>query len=378
MSMPVGLLTDADPLQPAPGMTAISLFSGCGGSDIGAKHAGVDVIFANDDHPATARTYKRFKKLIASDETEFRDCDVADIKSFPSCDLVLGCYPCQSFTMGGPRRPETDSRTRLYHEFARCLRIAKPKFFVAENVAGLKWLDDGKYLQAQLETFGGSGPGYRVSVQLLDAKEYGVPADRRRIFMVGVRRDLGLWYQFPDPTHGPGSPRKRPYASHGKRLMRLRPPSDQDYYHQGADPFSWWYMSRNRKRPWTAPSYTILANWRHVPLHPASPLMRLVESDLKRKSWQRWEFTKKHDVPAGSLMLRNPRRLSWRECESLQTLPLELEPEGTVEQKYWQIGNAVPPLLMQRIVEPLVTESGLSEEAPAPVQRAGGSRPVAP
>jgi DNA (cytosine-5)-methyltransferase 1 len=345
-------------------LKAISLFSGCGGSDLGATRAGIDIVLANDNYAPAAQTYKRFKSLLASDAVDFRDSDVREIRAFPSCELLLGCYPCQSFSMGGPRNPESDPRTKLYREFRRCLNATNPRYFVAENVAGMKWLESGQYLEAQLRSFKDAGNGYRASVAMLNAKDYGVPADRKRIFIVGVRKDLHAWYHFPPPTHGPNSEGEVPYESHGKALVHLPVEADGEYYNQGTEPFSWWYMSRNRKRPWREPSHTIVANWRHLPLHPASPKMRLVESDLAKKSFQRWEFTRSYDAPKDQAKLPEPRRLSWRECAALQTFPPEFEPHGTIEQKCLQIGNAVPPLLMQRIVEGLVTKACLFDERP--------------
>lgn len=346
------------------GLTAISLFSGCGGSDLGAKHAGVDVVLANDSNIHAAATYRKYRELIASTEVDLRAGDVRDIASFPKCDLLIGCYPCQSFTMGGPRDPASDDRTLLYQEFQRCLRQAKPKYFVAENVAGLKWLHDGVYLEEQLDSFARAANGYRVSLKLLDAKEFGIPADRKRIFMVGVRKDLLAWYRFPDETHGPKSKGRQPYVSHGDALKLLPAGNASDIYRGGREPFSWWYMSRNRKRPWHLPAYTVVANWRHATLHPASPKMRLVSSDLRNGSKQLWKFTHDYDVPEGLPRLEEARRLSWRECSALQSFPIDFEPVGPTEAKYWQIGNAVPPLLMQRIVEGLVTGKALTDERP--------------
>jgi DNA (cytosine-5)-methyltransferase 1 len=345
-------------------LKTVSLFSGCGGSDYGAKLAGATVVFANDISRHAAKTYRLHKTLIASDGVDFREGDIQEIASLPSCDLLMGCYPCQSFTMGGPRSPSTDPRTKLYREFFRCLRATGPKYFVVENVAGMKWLEDGRYLEEQLDSFVKAGKGYRVSVAVLNAKDYGVPAERKRIFLVGVRKDLFAWYHFPQPTHGPRSSRKRPYASHGAAIAHLPLDADGEYYHWGSEEFSWWYMSRNRRRQWSDPSLTIVANWRHLPLHPASPSLVLAESDLERRSFQRWEFTEEYDVPDGHKRLEHPRRLSWRECALLQTFPPDLRPSGSLAEKHLQIGNAVPPLLMRAIIVGIVNGSSLSDERP--------------
>jgi DNA (cytosine-5)-methyltransferase 1 len=345
-------------------LTAVSLFSGCGGSDLGAKRAGVDVVLANDNNAYAAATYRKYRRLIASQEVDFRDCDIRDIHTFPSADLLLGCYPCQSFTMGGKRDPNSDDRTDLYQQFHRALKQIRPKYFVAENVAGLKWLQDGVFLDEQIDAFMKAGDGYRLSVKLLDAKDYGVPADRKRIFIVGVRKNLESWYQFPVPVYGPSSRGKRAYKAHGEILKALPLDASTETYTHRREPFSWWYLSRNRKRAWHHPAFTVVSNWRHVTLHPASPKMRLVRSDLRNRSRQAWEFTSEYDVPDSLPRLELPRRLSWRECAILQTFPSRFDPTGSVEAKYMQIGNAVPPLLMQWILRGLVTESALSDEQP--------------
>lgn len=343
-------------------LIGVSLFSGCGGSDLGAKRAGVDVVFSNDCFTPATNTYETFKSIIATDDTVVCGDDIRDINTFPPCDILIGCYPCQSFTMGGPRMPESDERTSLYKEFLRCLEQTNPRYFVVENVAGMQWLEQGRYLYEQIKAFSEAGQGYLVSFMSLNAKDYGVPADRKRIFLVGVRRDVGAYYWFPRPTHGLLSASQTPYASHGEAIKALPLDCPGEYYHPEKEPFSWWFMSRNRKRAWNAPAYTVVSNWRHMTLHPASPTMHMVSSDWRNGSKQSWEFTQEYEhlsVSNDLPVLERPRRLSWRECALLQTFPSEIEPAGSVEAKYWQVGNAVPPLLMEHIVREITSGAGL-------------------
>ena len=343
-------------------LTTVSLFSGCGGSDLGAHRAGATIVYASDIRQDSITTYTANRHLFDVDSNDVHCQDVTDITALPAADLIIGCYPCQSFSMGGPRRPESDHRTKLFREFIRCINLLNPKFIVAENVAGLAWLRGGQYLQEQTAAFQEAGAGYHISWKLLNAKDYGIPADRRRVFIIGCRTDLGIRYDFPEPTHGDGL-HQVPWVAHGPLIAHLPIEPVGDYYDYTKEPFSWWYLSRNRKRPWTAPSYAISGNWRHLPLHPASPTMRLVSSDLEHGSRQRWEFTKGYDdegVQPPPPRLESPRRLSWRECAILQTFPSDFVPHGTVESKLWQIGNAVPPTLMEAIMRPLITEEALS------------------
>lgn len=345
-------------------LITVSLFSGCA-DDIGAKKAGAEIIFANDNDADAVATYRKYLHLASESGVEVKEGDIAEIKSFPPCDLLIGCYPCQSFTMGGPRSPDDDPRSKLYLEFKRCLAISNPLFFVTENVPGLAWLNGGKHLRAQLECFHEVGKGYNISLELVNPKDYGIPQDRRRLIIIGVRKDLGLHYWFPNATHGTPESGLLARASHGNAIAMIPIGIEGEYYDYPAQPFSWWYMSRNRKRRWEDPSYTIQANWRHVPLHPASPTMRMVESNLKDGFKQSWKFTNDYDHlddHPERPKLKKPRRLSWRECAAIQTYPLGFEPVGSIASKYKQIGNATPPLLMEVIIKGIVEEAALRVE----------------
>ena len=346
----------------------ISLFSGCGGMDLGAERAGAKIVLANDSMKAAAETHaKNFK-------ARFIHGPVEQIERFPRADLVIGGYPCQSFSMGGVRDPDRDHRTQLYQHFARCVDEVSPKFFVAENVSGLRALQNGRFLDEQLELFSRAGQegGYNLAVRLLRAEEHGVPQRRKRLFIVGVRRDLKLHYWFPQATHAKieAAVKKglEPFTSHGDQIAGLPLWPTGEFYERPHDPdghFAWYYMSRNRKASWAAPSFTVVANWRHITLHPAGPVMRLTWSDLADGWKQRWDFAEEfeHTVAQPERpVLEVPRRLSWRECALIQTFPPGFEPAGDAERKFEQIGNAVPPMLAEAVVRPLLDGSGLREE----------------
>ena len=132
-------------------------------------------------------------------DTDYRLCDVTDVDSFASADLLAGCYPCQGFSQGRARDPKR-KLNHLYREFDRVLRKIKPKAFIVENVSGMSRRDFRHLLNNQVVRF--RLAGYRVTCKMLDAKQYGVPQDRERIFIVGIRSDLGTTYDFPSPTHG--------------------------------------------------------------------------------------------------------------------------------------------------------------------------------
>jgi DNA (cytosine-5)-methyltransferase 1 len=335
--------------------------------DFGVREAGGDVVFANDVLKAAAETHKRYFP-----ETDFNLGDIREIDAFPEADLVVGGYPCQSFSMGGNRRPENDPRTYLFREFARTVASCNAKFFVAENVSGLKSVESGRWLQQQVDAYASLGEhGYRIRYQVLDAQDYGVPQRRKRLFIVGVRKDLGLEYEFPEPTHGSTKDVRRrgllPYTSHGDAIRGLPLWPTGEFYERPHDPeghFSWYYMSRNRKAAWAEPSFTVVANFRHTTLHPASSTMKLLWSNLADGWKQGWGFSGEYEHLAHDPLLpvlEQPRRLSWREAAAIQTFPQGFEPDGDLMRKFEQIGNAVPPLLAAKIIRPLISGEGLHE-----------------
>lgn len=321
-------------------MKAVSLFSGCGGSDAGVISAGFDVVMAND-----IISYARDAYLANLPPTDYVLGDVAKIQSFPDAELLVGCYPCQGFSQGGAR--EADRRVnRLYLEFSRALDKIAPKAFIAENVSGLQRSTYQHILKDQIEKFSAAGPyGYDVVWQELKAHEYGVPQERKRLVIVGLRKDLGLRYTFPAPTHGPKA--VQPYLSIGQALEGMPAWPTGEYCE---DEFHWYYLSRNRRRDWAEVSKTIVAHMRHMPLHPISPSLTRIHTD-------KWEFSE--DAPA--------RRFSYREAARLQGFTADylshggdfVFPEDCVHSsgqdgnamryRYKVIGNAVPPPLFRAV-----------------------------
>lgn len=339
-------------------MSAVSLFSGCGGLDLGAESASIKTIYAIDSSEIAAKTLS--DNFI---ETDVVHSNIESIKVFPKADILIGGYPCQSFSMGGRRAPATDKRSDLYLQYAKGLNDIDPFFFVAENVPGLKSVNGGHYLKEQIATFSACGAhGFNVEWAVLNSASFGVPQKRKRLFIVGVRKDLSKKFVFPMPTHGEEG-HLLDFVSHGKVIKDLPLwPSGEFYHHPKDEPFSWYYMSRNRKASWDQPGYTIVANWRHTPLHPSGPIMVKEWSDLKNGFKQGWAFTELYDdslMHSKSAVLETPRRLSWHECARIQTFPDSFNFLGNTMQRIQQIGNAVPPLLAKSIFEHLVSGDGL-------------------
>lgn len=299
---------------------ALSLFSGCGGSDLALKGLGIDVVWANDIWDTACQTYSDN----LPDSTV--ECgDIRDFSSFPKADLLVGCYPCQGFTQGG-RRDWGESINFLYRQFDRVLRKLQPKAFVVENVVGMSFGANRELLDAQLTRY--RLAGYSVKWKVLYAHEHGVAQYRRRIFIVGVRSDIrDFRYDFPKPN--------RRVITQRDRIGRFGEAQPGTF---NEEPLHWYYLSRNRRSDWDTPSPCIVGHWRHIPLHPDSPPLERVGAD-------KWRFS--HEGPV--------RRLSFPECAALQGFPKRFRwKRGSVRDRFQMIGNAVPPPLFSAVAASLM------------------------
>lgn len=295
--------------------TAVSLFCGAGGLDLGFDHAGYKTIWANDLDKDACKTHRNWSKT----NVVCGDISKVDYSTIPVSDVMLGGFPCQGFSLSGPRKID-DSRNVLYKHYVKLVKQNKPMAFIGENVKGLLTMGGGKIIDAIIADF--SDCGYDVYYKLVNAKNFGVPQDRERVIIIGFRKDLNVvGFEIP--------------ASSGK-TMTLReaiggmPEAKPDDICD--DPYSSRYMSRNRKRNWDDVSYTIPAMAKQVALWPGSPDMEKIDRDC-------WQF--------GSTGLT--RRLSWREAAAIQTFPTDLEFYGDLTSIYKQIGNAVPVALAEYV-----------------------------
>ncbi|MEA3512167.1 MAG: DNA cytosine methyltransferase [Campylobacterota bacterium] len=326
-------------------MNIISLFSGAGGLDLGFEKAGFKTIWANEYDKEIWKTF----------ENNFPDTilDRRSISKVPSDEIpetlgLIGGPPCQSWSEAGKSRGIEDHRGQLFFEFIRVLRDKKPLFFLAENVSGMLASRHSVALENIKKHIIDSG--YNLSFKLLNAHDYKVPQDRKRVFFVGFRKDLNMTFKFPR-----GFSKKRFLQDVIDDLKdNVLSASDKNYtngdkcnidnheYMTGG--FSSMFMSRNRVRSWDEPSFTIQAGGRHAPLHPQAPKMEFVEKD-KRK------FVK------GSENLY--RRLSVRECARIQTFPDSHKfYYKNVSAGYKMVGNAVPPNLAYFLAKKIIEDLG--------------------
>jgi DNA (cytosine-5)-methyltransferase 1 len=304
----------------------ISLFSGCGGSDVALRQLGYRIVWANDLSESAASTYRdNFGPTI-------NQGDIRDFGHFPDAELLVGCYPCQGFTQGGRRNP-ADSINFLYQQFDRVLRRVQPSAFIVENVNGMAYGRNQELLRNQLCRY--RLAGYRVGWQVLDAQNYGVAQCRRRVFIVGISSKLKYPYLFPQ---------KIGLARTQRDVLTGFPEWPEGEFND--EPFHWYYLSRNRRHEWDQPSPCIVGHWRHVPLHPMSPPLRRIHTD-------KWIFSEGGRA----------RRLSYRECAALQGFPSSFSwQRGSVRQRFQMIGNAVPPPLFAAVAGSLLDLWGATDE----------------
>lgn len=307
-------------------MKVISLFSGCGGLDLGFIKAGFNVVWANEYDKTIWETYKRNHKDTKLDERSILNIPSSEI---PYADGIIGWPPCQSWSEAWSMRGIEDKRWQLFFEFIRVLRDKKPKFFLAENVSWILAPRHNEAVKNIIKEF--ESCGYDVNLKLLNAHDYWVAQDRKRVFFVWFRKDLNVTYSFPKPIKIKKNLRDaiwdlpKPQPSRNNKVVLDLDLPNHEYMTGG---FSTMYMSRNRVRSWEEPSFTIQAGWRHAPIHPDAPKMTLVW--LNKRIFEPWKE-------------QLYRRLSIRECLRVQTFPDNfILYYNSLIDGYKMVGNAVP------------------------------------
>lgn len=302
----------------------VSLFSGCGGLDLGFRQAGFNVVWANDIEMSVRETY-----LQNHPNTPIitKDISKIDLSEIPASDGIIGGPPCQSWSVAGQQKGIHDYRGKLFLSYINIIILKQPKFFLIENVKGLL---DEKF-KGIFSTFLSllENAGYEVHWKLLDSVNYGVPQNRSRIYIIGFLKNLHIKYIFP--------------AEINERLNMLNAIGDLDCLNSVSNheiyqgPFGEYYYRGNRRRAWNQPSFTIHATGENAPLHPSSPPMIYY-------GHENWGFQEKN--------LRNYRRLSVRECARIQSFPDSFVFKGeNILSQYKMIGNAVPPKMGKILAE---------------------------
>ena len=321
-----------------------SLFAGAGGLDLGFHQAGFEIPWANEYDKNIWATYERNAPRTFLDKRSITHVQPEDL---PDIDGLIGGPPCQSWSEAGMSRGIEDHRGQLFFEYLRLLEAKRPRFFLAENVAGLLFSRHDEAFSTILRQF--CDLGYNVSYGLLNTNGFGVPQSRERVIIVGYQTSVGKFFVPPQPM----PQQERPVLRSAIWDLRdtAMPALDGTYgnidletpnHEYLVGTYSTIFMSRNRVRTWDEPSYTIQAGGRHAPLHPQAPRMVKLEKDRR-------EFVKgKEDLY---------RRLSVREAARVQTFPDEFIFEyESVLNGYKMIGNAVPVEFARRLALQIKTD----------------------
>ena len=342
--------------------TAVSLFAGAGGLDVGIERAGFEVVTATDVDEDCVETLRANKErgipvadctghahlaetlLIRAPVEELVAADLtpAGATSRWRPDLLTGGPPCQPFSSAGRQRSVADPRGRLFEDFVRLAALLRPRFVLFVNVRGLVTARGpsgrpGEALALVRDAF--EGIGFSTTFALLNAADYGAPQRRVRLFMLATA--AGELPGFPDATHSrePPSPdlfgaQRKPWVTLGEFLAAQPSPSLDEIVRPSpqlaeglaALPDGRGVRSPGRPEPtrpgghWGYRQGTFIAD----PALPARTVTAAVTQD-----WVR--------APDATL-----RRLTLRECAGLQGFPQAWELCGNTASRFRQVGNAVP------------------------------------
>lgn len=332
---------------------AVSLFAGAGGLDLGAEQSGcARVVWANDNDPFACETYRRNLGAHIF-EGDVRELPVPSV----NCDILLAGPPCQDFSTLWNHDGARTARGNLFKEVARFLAELGPAGFVIENVPGLlsanrgaAWTIVRHALRAPASfLFGRAGVRYDVTAQVVDMADLGVPQHRERLMVLGVRRDLGLR---PPLIPAPAADRHRTVAE----------VLDQDPIPEGAP-----NHERGLDSPEVVERLKLIPpgkNYEAIPQGHPLAVKGLISHVYRRLDPAQPSYTMIANGGGGTHGYHHvePRRLSNRERARLQTFPDDFVfadggggrgGRSAYPRVRRQVGNAVPPLAAERIVDSL-------------------------
>jgi len=347
--------------------TVVDLFAGCGGLSYGLEMAGFNILLGTDSWQDCLNTFQHNHKnsrVLCGDIRKLESGEIAKSAGKPRPTLVVGGPPCQGFSLSGPRE-FYDERNRLYLEFLRVVRDLRPRGFVIENVPGLAGLFGGRVKERIMDEF--SKLGYKVNAKILNASDYGVPQDRKRIIFVGLRNTV---FEFPEQTYLNGSENGSAPANGQRKLTVRTAIGDLPLLNgnKGAEKMP--YKLRPKNEYQAAMRKGSRAIFNHVASNHTNltaDIIALVPEggnyrDLPRHlrntrnfhiAWTRLHREKPSPtIDTGHRHHFHPtenRVPTVRESARIQSFPDKFRFLGTKTSQYKQVGNAVPPLLAYAI-----------------------------
>ena len=305
-------------------MKTFSMFSGVGGFELGAKMASEDIEFvgySEIDKYAIQVYEKHFPGV-----KNYGNATTIVGKELPDFDLLVAGFPCQAFSVAGNREGFNETRGTLFFEIARILSIKRPRYLLLENVKGLLSHDKGKTFQTILKVL--SDLGYGVEWQVLNSKDYGVPQNRERVFIVGSFEN-NISDDFFSFTYSNTIPNITDI---------IKPAVDEKFYYRSDK-----YMYKDLIKDIT--SKDTFYQWRRVYVREnKNNICPTLTANMG---------TGGHNVP---LILTNDgvRKLSPTEVERLQGFPDEWTGGLSDTQRYKTLGNAVTTTVVKAVMERLL------------------------
>lgn len=319
----------------------ISLFAGCGGLDLGFHQAGFEIVYANDIEKSVKATYEHNLGNIEI-------CDIRDVDKdkIPDADAILAGIPCQPFSNAGNRASTSDDRGTLFSEVMEIVDLKKPKIVLFENVRGFISAKDEngvsmpERIQNELKTL-----GYRLHYKLLNASDYGVPQNRHRVILLGIKADIEQNYTFPPALNEKSGLTVGNIL--GKPIL-----NDEDHEVWKLSPQAL-HMARFIPEG---------GSWKSVPNSELTPRFLRIKQQMKKYRSPNFYRRFSRDEIMGTITaastpensgIMHPledRRYSVREIARFQSFPDHFKFLGaSIPQKYKMIGNAVPVELAKHI-----------------------------
>ena len=313
-------------------MKILSLFSGCGGLDLGFEKAGFDIPIANEFDKNIWKTFE-----VNHPQTKLLKEDIRkiDAKTLPKdIDGIIGGPPCQSWSEAGSIKGIEDDRGKLFFEYIRILKSVQPKFFLAENVSGMLADRHSEAVKNIIKMF--EECGYDVSLTLVNAKDYGVAQERKRVFYIGFRKDLNIKFDFPKGSTEDDNNKitlrdiiwdlqDSAVPAGEKNQHNPNAINNNEYFIGSYSPI---FMSRNRVKSWDEQAFTVQASGRQCQIHPQAPKMIKVD---------------KNDCRFVEGKENLYRRMTIREVARVQGFPDNFKfVYNNTNDAYKMIGNAVP------------------------------------
>lgn len=318
----------------------ISLFSGCGGLDLGFKEAGYDVVWANDNEKWSCETFtNNFGPHIVHED--IRKIQFNELKKrLPKIDIITGGFPCQDFSMLWKRGGLSTDRGNLYRYFVESVRVFNPKVFVAENVKGLLTANGGKAMEQIVRDF--EAVGYRTYPHLYNFADYGAPQLRQRVLIVGIRDDIDYEFKKPQPTHGPQTNKPHKTAQQALRGVEKVPHNNE---HQNI-------KDKTRQMLELIPEG---GNFTDIPKDSPYYVKGMISHVYRRLHRDKPSTTIIAGGGGGTwgYHYEEPRPLTNRERARLFGYPDNFIFSGSITEVRRQIGNSVPPVAARVIAEHL-------------------------